>query len=82
MVAQHGWARVAGPWGASSRNAWYWRTPSVAPPKKQQLLTLTRLLEGGQVTPVIDRCVGFAQIPEALAYQEEGHAAGKVVVSV
>jgi NADPH:quinone reductase-like Zn-dependent oxidoreductase len=50
--------------------------------KQQQLLTLTHLLESGQVTPVIDRYVPFAQIPEALAYQERGHAAGKVVVTV
>jgi NADPH:quinone reductase-like Zn-dependent oxidoreductase len=50
--------------------------------KREQLVTLTRLMEKGQVTPVIDRCVAFEQIPEAMAYQEKGHAAGKVVVSV
>jgi NADPH:quinone reductase-like Zn-dependent oxidoreductase len=50
--------------------------------KQQQLETLTQLLETGQVRPVIDHCVAFDQIPEALAFQEKGHAAGKVVVSL
>jgi NADPH:quinone reductase-like Zn-dependent oxidoreductase len=50
--------------------------------KQEQLTTLTQLMENRQVTPVIDRCVAFDQIPEAMAYQEKGHAAGKVVVSV
>jgi NADPH:quinone reductase-like Zn-dependent oxidoreductase len=50
--------------------------------KQQQLMTLTRLIENGQVTPVLDRCVAFEDIPEAIAYQEQGHAAGKVVVTL
>jgi NADPH:quinone reductase-like Zn-dependent oxidoreductase len=54
--------------------------------KQQDLVTLmatlTELLENGTLTPVIDRQYAFADLPAAVAYQEQGHAAGKVVVSV
>ncbi|GIH76813.1 NAD(P)-dependent alcohol dehydrogenase [Planobispora longispora] len=49
---------------------------------KRNLMTLTELIEGGKVTPVIDRCYPFEEIPAAVRYQEEGHTAGKVVVTV
>jgi NADPH:quinone reductase-like Zn-dependent oxidoreductase len=52
------------------------------PTKQQALETLTDLIERGVVTPVIDRRHAFAEIPAAVRYQEEGHAPGKVVVSV
>jgi NADPH:quinone reductase-like Zn-dependent oxidoreductase len=56
---------------------------AVAYPTKQQALeTLTALIERGDVAPVIDRHHAFAEIPTAVRYQEEGHAPGKVVVSV
>ncbi|MGW5688766.1 NAD(P)-dependent alcohol dehydrogenase [Nonomuraea sp. NPDC003754] len=48
---------------------------------KRNLLTLTELIEDGKVTPVIDRVYPFEEIPEAIRYQEEGHAPGKVVVA-
>ena len=37
---------------------------------------------GGQVTPVIDRHYPFEELAAAVAYQEAGHAPGKVVVTV
>ncbi|MEU4829637.1 NAD(P)-dependent alcohol dehydrogenase [Streptosporangium sp. NPDC023615] len=49
---------------------------------RRNLLTLTELIEDGRLTPVIDRRYPFEDIPAALAYQEEGHASGKVVVTV
>jgi NADPH:quinone reductase-like Zn-dependent oxidoreductase len=49
---------------------------------KQNLMTLTQLIERGQVTPVIDRTYAFGEIPAAITYQEQGHARGKVVVTV
>jgi NADPH:quinone reductase-like Zn-dependent oxidoreductase len=49
---------------------------------KQDLVTLTELIEDGKVTPVIDRTYPFEEIPAALGYQEEGHAAGKVVITI
>jgi NADPH:quinone reductase-like Zn-dependent oxidoreductase len=51
-------------------------------PKRQALETLTDLIERGEVTPVIHRHHAFGEIPAAVRYQEEGHAPGKVVVSV
>ena len=50
--------------------------------KRQNLETLTKLIEAGQVTPVIDRTYPFGELPEAVSYQEEGHSQGKVVVTV
>lgn len=47
---------------------------------KRNLLTLTDLIERGEVTPVIDRRYSFDEIPAAVRYQEGGHAPGKVVV--
>lgn len=49
---------------------------------KQHLVTLTGLIEAGQVTPVIDRTHPFEEIPAALAYNEQGHARGKVVIAI
>jgi NADPH:quinone reductase-like Zn-dependent oxidoreductase len=50
--------------------------------KKQNLMTLTTLIEDGKVTPVISRRYPFHDIQEAVRYQEQGHAAGKVVVTI
>jgi NADPH:quinone reductase-like Zn-dependent oxidoreductase len=43
---------------------------------------LSELIEAGKVRPQIDRRYPFAEIPAAIAYLEQGHARGKVVVSV
>lgn len=50
--------------------------------KAGSLATLGTLIEAGQVTPVIDRRYPFDELPAAVAYQEAGHAPGKVVVTV
>lgn len=49
---------------------------------KQNLKTLTEFIEDGKITPVIDRRYSFEEIPAAVRYQEEGHAAGKVVIAL
>jgi NADPH:quinone reductase-like Zn-dependent oxidoreductase len=41
---------------------------------------LAKLIEAGKVRPHIDRRYPFAEIPAAIAYLEQGHARGKVVV--
>ena len=46
------------------------------------LTYLSQLIEGGKLRPMIDRRYPFAEIPAAIAYLEQGHAKGKVVVSV
>ena len=50
--------------------------------KKDNLITLTELIEDGKVTPVIGRTYPFADIPAAVKYQEQGHAQGKVVITM
>ncbi|GAA2720636.1 NAD(P)-dependent alcohol dehydrogenase [Actinocorallia aurantiaca] len=49
---------------------------------KQNLMALTELIEKDEVTPVIDRTFPFEEIPAAVAYQEQGHAPGKVVITL
>src|SRR5215218_8563953 len=48
----------------------------------EDLLVLKELIESGKVTPVIDRTYLLSDVPEAIRYLEEGHARGKVVISV
>ncbi len=40
------------------------------------------LMQSGKVTPVIDRTYTLSEVPEALRYLEQGHARGKVVISM
>lgn len=49
---------------------------------KELLAAVAGLIEDGTVTPVIDRRYPFGELPAAVRYQAEGHASGKVVVSV
>jgi NADPH:quinone reductase-like Zn-dependent oxidoreductase len=48
----------------------------------EDLLVLKELIEGGKLTPVIDRTYPLSEVPEAIRYLEEGHARGKVVIAV
>jgi NADPH:quinone reductase-like Zn-dependent oxidoreductase len=48
----------------------------------EDLIVLRELIESGKVTPVIDRTYPLAQVPEAIRYLEDGHARGKVVITV
>jgi len=52
------------------------------PNKKEDLVFLQELFEAGKVVPVIDRRYPLSEVPEALRHLEEGHALGKVVISV
>jgi NADPH:quinone reductase-like Zn-dependent oxidoreductase len=49
---------------------------------KADLLVLTELIESGQVTPVVDKIYSLSQTSTAIRYLREGHARGKVVISV
>ncbi len=49
---------------------------------KKDLVFLKDLLEAGKVVPVIDRRYPLSGVAEALRYLEEGHAQGKVVITV
>src|SRR6266545_3399248 len=54
----------------------------VAELNKQDLTVLSGLLETGKVTPVVDRRYALSDVPAAVRYLEEGHARGKVVITV
>ncbi|MDP9263448.1 MAG: NAD(P)-dependent alcohol dehydrogenase [Acidobacteriota bacterium] len=49
---------------------------------QQDLTILGELISSGKVTPVIDRRYTLSQVPEALRYLAEGHARGKVIISL
>jgi NADPH:quinone reductase-like Zn-dependent oxidoreductase len=51
-------------------------------PNQDDLNFLKELIEGGKLTPVIDRTYSLSEVPEAIRYVEEGHARGKVVITV
>ena len=46
------------------------------------MLVLKELIEAGKVTPVIDRTYPLTEAPQAIRYVEEGHARGKIVITV
>jgi NADPH:quinone reductase-like Zn-dependent oxidoreductase len=48
----------------------------------RDLFLLKDLLEAGQIVPVIDRRYPLGEVAEALRYREEGHAQGKVVITI
>ena len=49
---------------------------------REDLIVLKELVESGKVTPVIDQRYQLSEVPEALRYQGEGHARGKIVIAV
>lgn len=54
----------------------------LAQANQDDLALLGKLVEDGQVTPVIDRTYALSDTAEAVRYVEEGHAQGKVIVIV
>jgi NADPH:quinone reductase-like Zn-dependent oxidoreductase len=54
----------------------------IAKASKDDLTILQELMEAGKVRPVIDRCYGLSEVPEAIRYLEEGHARGKVAITL
>ena len=54
----------------------------IAKENHEDMIILKDLIEAGKITPVIDRTYPLAEVPEAMRYLEEGHARGKVVISV
>ena len=53
-----------------------------AHPTTADLQVLKELIEAGKVTPVVDRTCPLSETADAIRYLEEGHARGKVVITV
>lgn len=53
-----------------------------ARPEGVQLTEIGKLLESGQIQPVIDKVFAFEQAKEALDYLAQGRAKGKVVIKI
>ena len=51
-------------------------------PNQADLLVLKELCESGKLKPVIDRRFALSEVSSAVRYVEDGHARGKVVVTV
>jgi len=49
---------------------------------KQDMMVLADLLRSGKMTPVIDKTYKLSDTADALRYLEQGHARGKVVITI
>ncbi len=54
----------------------------LAKANKEDLIILRELIQAGKVTPIIDRCYRLSEVPNAIRYLEEGHARGKVAITL
>ena len=54
----------------------------LAKESKEDLTIMRDLMAAGRVTPVIDKRYRLSKVPEAIRYLEEGHARGKVVITL
>ena len=54
----------------------------IAKPNKADLDVLRELLEAGKVTPVVDKRYELSETADAFRYLGEGHARGKIVVTL
>lgn len=43
---------------------------------------IIKLIESGEIKPHIDRTYSLSQTAEAMSYLSEGHAKGKILISV
>ena len=79
-MAQMFQAMLLGPWismtGSKKMGA------LMAKANKKDLVFVKELLEAGKVVPVIDRRYPLSEVAEAIRYLGEGHARGKVVITV
>lgn len=67
LVSRPGGKKVVGGW-------------TVIP--NEDLALITELIEAGKVKPVVDRCYNLSDAAEAYRYFAQGHAQGKVVITV
>jgi NADPH:quinone reductase-like Zn-dependent oxidoreductase len=74
-------AMVIGGWitmtGSKRMGIFMWN-----PNQRADLEVLGGLYQAGRIKPFVDRSYHLSEVPDALRYVEEGHARGKVVISV
>jgi NADPH:quinone reductase-like Zn-dependent oxidoreductase len=51
-------------------------------PRQDDLLALKELIESGKLTPVVGRTYPLCRAREAISHVGEGHAEGKVVITM
>jgi NADPH:quinone reductase-like Zn-dependent oxidoreductase len=56
--------------------------PVISKETREDLVTLRDLIEAGAVTPVVGRTFALGEAAEAVRYLAEGHARGKIVITV
>ena len=47
-----------------------------------QLSEITALIEAGAIHPMVHKIFAFDEINEAMAYVEQGHVQGKIVIKI
>jgi len=57
-------------------------SPLMVKVSRDDLLVIAEMLTDGTVKSVIDRTFDLADTPEALTYQGEGHAQGKIIITI
>ncbi len=73
-------AMLYGPWISMTGNKKMGNL--LVKPNSEDLVFLKELLQAGKVTPVIDRRYPLSAVADAIRYLEEGHARGKVVITM
>ena len=68
-------AMVTSPFVSQSLVTW------VSKQKNEDLLTLAKFIESGQVKPVVDKTYPLGETADAIRYVEDGHTRGKVVIT-
>lgn len=56
--------------------------PFIAKASQADLILLGELIATGKLKPVIDRCYSLSEASDAVRYLEEGHARGKVIITL
>lgn len=54
----------------------------IAQIRKQDLSVLGELMKSGEITPVIDRSYPLNEVQDAIRYSEQGHARGKIIITM
>jgi NADPH:quinone reductase-like Zn-dependent oxidoreductase len=49
---------------------------------KEDLQLIGKMMETGEITPVIDRRYRLDEVPEAIRYSEAGRARGKIIIEI